>query len=190
MSGQFTVALEDIAACRRGDRAALDRIYPLVYEELRRVARSHLSRERPGHTLQPTALVNEVYLRLCAQHDADWSSRAYVFGLAATMMRRILVNHARDSAAKKRGAGVTMLTLSDADGLAIVDAHDSVDVLAIHEALDALAQLDSRQARVVELKFFGGLEIDEIATLLEVSSATVRRDWTMAKLWLGRELAR
>jgi RNA polymerase sigma factor (TIGR02999 family) len=185
---QFTVAREDIEACRRGDRAALDRIYPMVYDELRRVARAHLARESAAHTLQPTALVNEVYLRLCSQRDADWNSRAYVFGLAATMMRRILVNHARDAVAQKRGAGATLLTLSAAD--AVFAERSDLDVLLIHEALEALAELDARQASVVELKFFGGLELDEIAAVLEVSNATVRRDWTMARLWLGRELAK
>lgn len=188
MSEQFTVALEDIVASRQGDRAALDRVYPLVYDELRRVARVHLLREAPGHTLQPTALVNEVYLRLCAQQHVDWASRAYVFGLAATMMRRILVNHARDAKAQKRGAGATMVTLSAAEA---VDGAESAEaeVLAVHDALNALAALDERQARVVELKFFGGLDIEEIASLLSISSATVRRDWTMARLWLGRALA-
>jgi RNA polymerase sigma factor (TIGR02999 family) len=185
---QFTVAREDIEACRRGDRAALDRIYPIVYDELRRVARAHLARESAAHTLQPTALVNEVYLRLCSQRDADWNSRGYVFGLAATMMRRILVNHARDAVAQKRGAGATLLTLSAAD--AVFAERSDLDVLLIHEALEALAELDARQARVVELKFFGGLELDDIAAVLEVSNATVRRDWTMAKLWLGRELTK
>lgn len=186
MAGQFTLTRETLDACRRGNREALDRAYPLVYDELRRVARAHLARESSAHTLQPTALVNEVYLRLCSQNEADWTSRAYLFGLAATMMRRILVNHARDAKAQKRGAGATLLTLSAAEDK-IVD-QDGVDVVAIHEALDELAALDERQARIVELKFFGGLDIDEIANLLQISNATVRRDWTMAKLWLGRAL--
>lgn len=188
VSEQFTVAPEDIEACQRGDRAALDRVYPVVYEELRRVARSYLARETPGHTLQPTALVNEVYLRLCGQREVDWSSRAYVFGLAATMMRRILVNHARDANAKKRGAGAAILTLSAADASGVA-TDGGVDLLAVHDALDALAALDARQAQIVELKFFGGMDVDEIAALLNISNATVRRDWTMAKLWLGRALA-
>ena len=188
VSEQFTVAAEDIAACRRGDRAALDRVYPVVYEELRRVARSYLARETPGHTLQPTALVNEVYLRLCGQREVDWSRRAYVFGLAATMMRRILVNHAREANAQKRGSGAAILTLSAADASGVA-TDGGVDLLAVHDALDALAALDARQAQIVELKFFGGMDVDEIAALLNISNATVRRDWTMAKLWLGRALA-
>lgn len=187
VSEQFTVAPEDIKACQRGDRATLDRVYPVVYDELRRVARRCLAREDTGHTLQPTALVNEVYLRLCGQREVDWGNRAYIFSLAATMMRRILVNHARDAKAQKRGAGATVLTLSAADHGGMI-APAEVDLLAIHDALDALAALDARQAQVVELKFFGGLDVDAIAALLGVSNATVRRDWTMAKLWLGRAL--
>ena len=155
---------------------------------MRRVARSYLARETPGHTLQPTALVNEVYLRLCGQREVDWSSRAYVFGLAATMMRRILVNHAREANAQKRGSGAAILTLSAADASGVA-TDGGVDLLAVHDALDALAALDARQAQIVELKFFGGMDVDEIAALLNISNATVRRDWTMAKLWLGRALA-
>jgi RNA polymerase sigma-70 factor, ECF subfamily len=173
-----------LAAAHAGDTAALDEIFPVVYEELKRLARAALARERPGHTLQPTALVHEAYLRLLAQ-QADLSGRAYFFGLAAGMMRRILVNHARDRAAQKRGGGAAVVTLSQAAEL----GEGGVDVLGLHEALETLARLDERQARVVELKFFAGLEIDDIAALLKVSPATVRRDWTLARLWLGRELS-
>ncbi len=129
--------------------------------------------------------MHEAYLRLVAQHAADLSGRAYFFGLAASMMRRILVNHARDRVAEKRGGGAVAVTLSQAEEI----GDGALDVVELHEALEALAKLDERQARVVELKFFAGLEIDEIAEMLGVSPATVRRDWTMAKLWLGRELA-
>jgi RNA polymerase sigma factor (TIGR02999 family) len=172
-------------AARRGDAAALDALFPIVYDELKRVARRALAGERAGHTLQATALVHEAYLRLAAQH-ADWSDRRYFFGIAAAMMRRILVNHARDRAADKRGGGVMATTLSAADAVA---ANGELDVLELHAALETLAKLDERQARVVELKFFGGLEIDDIADVVGVSPATVRRDWAMARMWLGRELA-
>lgn len=175
-----------LTAARDGDTAALDQLFPLVYDELKRLARAELARERAGHTLQPTALVHEAYLRLAAQHAADGLGRAYFFSLAASMMRRILVNHARDRAAQKRGGGVAALTLSQAEGVA---EGDGVDVLGLHAALETLALLDARQARVVELKFFGGLEIEEIAQVLAMSPATVRRDWSLARLWLGRELS-
>jgi RNA polymerase sigma-70 factor, ECF subfamily len=180
-----SVTGEVLRAAQRGDSQALDAVFPLVYDELKRLARSQLAQERPEHTLQPTALVHEAYLRLVDQHSADWTDRACFFGLAATMMRRILVNHARDRVAQKRGAGALVLTLSAAEE----QAGEEVDLLGLHDALDALAALDPRQARVVELKFFAGLEVDEIAAILDVSSATVRRDWTMAKMWLGRALA-
>lgn len=174
-----------LRAAHRGDNEALDAVFPRVYDELKRLARAQLAQERPEHTLQPTALVHEAYLRLVDQHSADFTDRACFFGLAATMMRRILVNHARDRLTEKRGAGAVVVTLSAAAD----QPGEDVDLLGLHDALDRLALLDARQARVVELKFFAGLEIEEIAGLLEVSSATVRRDWTMAKMWLGRALA-
>jgi len=174
-----------IDAARAGDTAALDALFPIVYDELRRLARAALARERADHTLQPTALVHEAYLRLVAQHSADWSGRAYFFSLAASLMRRILVNHARDRTALKRGGGAAAVTLSEAERV----ADGELDVLGLQEALEPLAALDPRQARVVELKFFGGLEIDEIAGVVGVSPATVRRDWSLARLWLGRELS-
>jgi RNA polymerase sigma-70 factor, ECF subfamily len=176
---------QQLNAARAGDAASLDALFAVVYDELRRLARRELARERAGHTLQPTALVHEAYLRLVSQQVADWSGRAYFFGLAASMMRRILVNHARDRAAQKRGGGAAAVTLSQADGV----GEAPLDVVDLHEALEALARLDERQAQVVELKFFGGLEIDEIADAIGVSPATVRRDWTVARLWLARELA-
>jgi len=170
---------------RRGDAAALDALFPLVYEELRRLARGLMQHERGAHTLQTTALVHEAYLRLVAQHSLDPADRRYFFGLAATMMRRILVNHARDRVAQKRGDGVDLLSLSAAGDV----PDERFDLIGLHESLDELAKLDARQARVVELKFFAGLELTEIADVLDISLATVKRDWTMARLWLSRELA-
>lgn len=170
---------------RRGDTEALNALFPLVYDELRRLARNLMRRERPTHTLQTTGLVHEAYVRLADQRSLDPADRSFFLGLAATMMRRVLVNHARDRAADKRGDGLPALSLSAA---AEVPMHDEFDVLGLHACLEALERLDARQARVVELRFFGGLELDEIASLLAVSVATVKRDWTMARLWLAREL--
>lgn len=169
---------------RAGDESALNALLPTVYDELKRIARAQLARERPGHTLQATALVHEAYLRLLGAQSLDCSDRAWFMGLAATMMRRILVNHARDRLADKRGAGAVHVELSEAERL----PQAGIDLLGLHDALDALQLLDPRQARVVELKYFAGMEIDEIAIVLAVSSATVRRDWSVAKLWLAREL--
>ena len=153
----------------------------LVYGELRRLAANYLRRERSDHTLQPTALVHEAFMRLVDQRQVDWSNRAQFMGLAAVMMRRILVNHARDRAADKRGGGATRLSLGPADeGQPAAEA----DVTAIHEALDRLTALDERKGRVVELKFFGGLTAGEIAEVLGVSVATVEREWTFARAWL------
>lgn len=169
---------------RAGDESALNRLLPAVYDELKRIARAQLQRERPEHTLQATALVHEAYLRLLRVDSVDWADRAWFMGMAATMMRRILVNHARDRLADKRGAGAVHVELAAAERV----AQEGIDLLGLHDALDALALLDARQARVVELKYFAGMEIEEIALVLDVSSATVRRDWTVAKLWLAREL--
>ena len=170
-----------------GDQAALDRLMPVVYDELRRLASNYLRRERAGHTLQPTALVNEAYLRLVDQRKARWQNRAQFFGVAAQLMRRILVDHARVRQAQKRGGSdQQQLSLSQADRIA---AHAEVDLLALHEALNQLAVIDPQQARVVELKFFGGLTIEETAEVIGISHATVERDWTMARAWLRRELA-
>ena len=165
---------------------APDRVLPIVYAELRRLAASYLSRERPGHTLQPTALVHEAYVRLLDQRQVDWANRAQFVGLAAVMMRRILVNHARDRVAEKRGGGIehVPLTLSGED----IGAAE-VDVLDLHEALTRLSDLDARKGQIVELKFFGGLTTDEIADTLRVSTATVERDWKFARAWLYRAVS-
>jgi len=169
-----------------GDREALDRLVPLVYTELRRRAAAQLARERGSHTLQPTALVHEAFLRLVDQHSARWENRAQFFGVAAQLMRRILVDHARARAAAKRGGGALSISLDEAgEGPASPEA----DVLHLHRALERLAVQDERQARVVELRYFGGLSTEEVSTVLAVSEITVKRDWAMAKAWLFRELS-
>ena len=168
-----------------GDRQALDRLTPLVYEELRHQAARYLRRERPGHTLQTTALINEAYLRLIDAKDVQWQSRAHFFAIAANLMRRILVDHSRRRDVEKRGGSQIRLTLDEA--LAIAPETD-VDVLAIDEALNRLANLDPQQARVVELRFFSGLNVEETATALGVSPKTVKRDWSVARAWLRREI--
>jgi RNA polymerase sigma-70 factor (ECF subfamily) len=171
-----------------GDRAALDRLVPLVFDELRRLAHSYLRRERADHTLQPTALVNEAYLRLVNQQGVRWQSRAHFFGIAANLMRQILVDHARQRAAEKRGgADLQRLSLTQAER--VLDRAD-VDVLALDEALERLSAFDQQQARIVELKFFAGLTIEETAEVLGLSHATVERDWKLARAWLKRELSR
>lgn len=160
---------------------------PVVYDELRRLANAYLRRERAGHTLQPTALVNEAHLRLVDQRSAKWQNRAQFFGVAAQLMRRILVDHARQrQAAKRGGSDQQQLSLSHAERIA---DKPEVDVLALHGALNDLAQIDPQQSRLVELKFFGGLTIEETAEVLGISHATVERDWTMARAWLRRELS-
>jgi len=163
------------------DAGAPEHLLPIVYGELRRLAASYLRRERPGHTLQPTALVHEAYVRLLDQRKVDWSNRAQIMGLASVMMRRILVNHARDRAADKRGGGAEHVPLTLAgEGIGAAE----VNLLDLHEALDRLAEMDARKARIVELKFFGGLTTDEIADALRISAATVERDWKFARAWL------
>jgi RNA polymerase sigma factor (TIGR02999 family) len=170
-----------------GDRSALDRMLPLVYEELRRIAVSRLRRERPGHTLQPTALVHEAYMRLVDQRQVDWRNRAQFLGLAAEMMRRILVNHARDRRASKRGGADVRVTLED--GIAAAAAPDP-DLVALDDALRTLAEVDPRKAQIVELRYFGGLTTKEVAEVTGVSVATVERDWTTARTWLHRALSK
>ena len=160
---------------------APDDLLPLVYEELRRLAASYLRRERPGHTLQPTALVHEAYMRLIEQRQLNWSNRAHFMALAAVMMRRILVNHARDRIARKRGGGAEHVPLTLAgEGIGAAE----VSLLDLHEALERLSEADPRKGRIVELKFFGGLTTEEIAETLGISAATVERDWKFARAWL------
>jgi RNA polymerase sigma factor (TIGR02999 family) len=168
-----------------GDQRALEELTPLVYEELRKQATRYLRRERPGHTLQTTALIHEAYLRLVDARDVDWQSRAHFFAIAANLMRRILVDHARRRDAGKRGGDQVRLPLDEA--LAVADETD-VDLLAIDEALDRLAAIDPQQARVVELRFFSGLSVEETAMALGVSPKTVKRDWAVARAWLRREI--
>lgn len=170
-----------------GDRAALDELMPLVYGELRRLARSYLRRQRQSHTLQPTALVHEAFLRLIDQKSVSLQSRGQFFGLAATSMRSILVDHARRHRAAKRGGSQYTMTLSGAERLM---GKSDVDLLALDDALNALEAIKPQHSRVVELRFFGGLTIEETADVLGVSHATVERDWTFARSWLRRELSR
>jgi len=168
-----------------GDRTALNDLLPLVYAELRRVAARQLRKERADHTLQPTALVNEVYIRLVDQRQVDWHSRAHFFGVAAQIMRRILVDHARRHAASKRGDGVRCVSIDEAMDVA---ASNEMPVLSLNEALDRLETVDPELARIVELRAFGGLTIEEAAHVLSVSASTAKRDWRTAKAWLNREL--
>jgi RNA polymerase sigma factor (TIGR02999 family) len=173
----------------QGDTAALDRLVPLVYDDLRRVARGHLRRERPGHSLQATALVHEVFLRLVDVDRMTVQSRTHFFALSARLMRQILVDYARRQQAGKRGGGATVIGLSDAAGAPAPTSTSMVDVLALDEALDALSSFDAQQCRVVELRFFAGFNIPEAADALGVSTATVEREWAMAKAWLHQRLA-
>src|SRR5881394_1221032 len=168
-----------------GDDAALAELTPLVYDELRRIAHRHMGGQRPDHTLQTTALVNEAYLRLADQSNPNWQSRAHFFAVAARAMRRILVNYAKSNRTQKRGGGAAKIELDEA---AILSPEQSKEIVDLHEALEKLGTLDSRKAQVVELKFFGGLNYDEIAEVLKISPVTVRRDWEFAKIWLYTEL--
>jgi RNA polymerase sigma factor (TIGR02999 family) len=168
-----------------GDDSALAELTPLVYEELRRLAHRQMGGERAGHTLQTTALVNEAYLRLADQSNPPWQNRAHFFAVAARAMRQILVSYARARRSEKRGGGALKMELDEA---AIVSPEQSKAIVDLHEALERLGTLDSRKARVVELKYFGGLNHDEIAEVMKVSTVTVRRDWVFAKAWLYEEL--
>lgn len=164
-----------------GDKAALDEMTPLVYDELRRLAQRLLAVERPDHTLQPTALVHEAYLRLVDQRSVNWRNRAHFLGVAAAMMRRVLINHANARNAAKREGFANAVTLEDASGLFPAP---TIDVLALNHSLDELARLDPQQGKVVELRYFGGLSIEETAECLGISPATVKREWVTARLWL------
>lgn len=169
----------------RGERGALEQLLPLVYAELRRVAARQLRNERNDHTLQPTALVHEAYIRLVDQRHVDWHNRAHFFGVAAQVMRRILVDHARRHGASKRGDGAACVSIDEARDVA---ASDEMPVLALDHALDRLEKMDTGLAKIVELRAFGGLTIEEAAHVLGVSPSTVKRDWRTAKAWLTREL--
>src|SRR5438094_2671990 len=168
-----------------GDAAALAELTPLVYEELRRLAHHYMGGQRPDHTLQTTALVNEAYLRLADQTNPNWQSRAHFFAVSARAMRQILVSYARSNRAQKRGGGAPRIELDEA---VILSPEQSKEIVDLDEALERLATLDSRKARVVELKFFGGLNYDEIAEVLKIARRTARRDWEFARIWLYREL--
>ena len=172
---------------RAGDREALDALMPLVYEELRRLARHYLQQERPGHTLQSTALVHEAYVRLIGQSPHEWKSRAHFFGVAARLMRQILVDHARNRQAAKRGGNSLKLTLHE--GLVGPKGKD-LDLLALDDALNNLAELNPQQSHIVELRFFSGLTIEDTSEVLGISPATVKRSWTTARAWLFREMNR
>jgi len=169
-----------------GDPAALDRLMPLVYDELRRLAHRYMNRENPGHTLQTTALVDEAYLRLVDQTRTHWKSRAHFFGIAAQLMRRILVDHARSHLYAKRGGGARKVAL---DEVAVVSPERGAELIALDDALERLAAFDPRKSRVVELRYFCGLSVEETAEILDVSAITVKRDWLVAKAWLRREMS-
>jgi len=170
-----------------GDQQALDQLMPLVYGELRRLAQAYLRRERSDHTLQSTALVHEAFLRLVNQRNVQWKNRAHFFGIAAQLIRRILVDHARAHQAGKRGAGAFKLSLDEAIG--VPDKQD-LDLVALDDALQRLTGLDAQQGRIVELRFFAGLSIEETAEVLDISPATVKREWSTARAWLFRDLSK
>ncbi len=176
-----------LLAWGQGDQAALERLLPLVYEEMRQIAHHHMRRQRPDHTLQTTALVNEAYLRLVDAQRVQWQNRVHFFALAAQAMRHILVDLARARGNQKRGGGATQVALEEA---LIVSAERGADVLALDEALQTLAKLNARQSQIVELRYFGGLSEEETAAVLQLSPRTVRRDWSLARAWLYRELKR
>lgn len=170
---------------RNGDREALDRLIPLVEDELRRIARRHMRRERPGHTLQTTALVNEAYLRLIHQKNVAWQNRAHFFAIAAQLMRRILVDYARSDHRAKRGGGAHKVSLEEAY---VLSAERAAELIQLDEALARLSALDPRKGHVVEMRYFGGLSLEEMAEVLGVSQNTVMRDWNTARAWLRREM--
>lgn len=171
----------------QGNADAREALVPLVYDELRRIARRHLWRQRPDHTLQSAALVNEAYLRLVHQESPQWQNRAHFFGVAAQAMRHILVDYARSRLAAKRGAGAPRFTLDTKIAMP-QEGKEEVDLVALDDALSTLAALDPRQSRIIELRFFGGLSIQDTAVVLGISPATVKREWAMARMWLHREM--
>lgn len=174
-----------LSALTRGDQDAGARLIPVVYNELRRLAGSYMRHERPDHTLQATALVHEAYMKLVEQQSVNWQSRAHFFGVAAQLMRRILIDHARGHLRQKRGGEYKKVSLNDAF---IFSPEQSAELLAVDESLQRLAKLDERQARVVELRFFGGLSVEEAGAVLGISAKTVKRDWSVAKAWLYADL--
>jgi len=182
-SSQITNLLIDWS---NGDQTALEKLIPLVERELHRLARSYMRREKPNHTLQTSDLMNEAYLKLVDQKKTHWQNRAHFFGIAAQIMRRILLNYARDQHRKKRGGNAVQISLSD---VSVVYLEKTAELIALDEALERLAKFDERKGRVVELKYFGGLDVDEIAEVLKISPITVLRDWKFAKAWLFREIA-
>ncbi|HLJ48112.1 MAG TPA: sigma-70 family RNA polymerase sigma factor [Bryobacteraceae bacterium] len=188
----MTIARPEITsllqAWEGGDRDAFDRLMPVVYAELRRAAQAYMRRERTNHTLQATALVNEVYLRLVEITSVRWQDRAHFFAMAASMMRRVLLDAARARSARKRGGGDVRVTL-DEELLSAEASRQAASLMEIDQAIEALSKLDPRKARVVELRFFGGLSVDEMAAVLEISSQSVKRDWKLARAWLLKELA-
>jgi RNA polymerase sigma factor (TIGR02999 family) len=178
---------ERLIAWGAGDRAAFDQLLPVVYRELRRMAGNYLRQENPGHTLQPTALVHEAWLRLIDQERVDWRNRAQFFGVAAQMMRRILVDHAKARHREKRGGDAVKLSLDDVINLS---RERAAELLALDDALDELMRVDERKSRVIELRYFGGFSVEETAQILGVSPETVMRDWKMAKAWLYQQIGR
>jgi len=174
-----------LVAWSKGDQAALEKLMPLVYSELHRIAKRYMERENPGHTLQTTALIHEAYLRLADQPQASWQNRAHFFGVAARVMRHILVDYARARNRMKQGGDVQHVSLEEA---AVVSREPAAELVALDDALSALAETDARKSQVVELKYFGGLSVEEAAEVLKVSPGTVMRDWSMAKAWLYRAL--
>ncbi len=176
-----------LRAWSRGEEAAVDQLYQLVYDELRRLARRYMSREKPGHTMQTTALVNEAYLRLAEVKDLNWQDRAHFFAVSANVMRRILIDAARARRTERRGGDEFPIALEDAPDLT---PKSDPDLIALDDALNALASVNQRQSRVVELRYFGGLSVEETAEVLKVSPDTVMRDWRFAKAWLRREMVR
>jgi RNA polymerase sigma factor (TIGR02999 family) len=186
----LTSSTEDITGLlvewRNGDLTALDRLVPLVEKELRRIAHNYMHRENPGHTLQTTALVNEAYIKLMGQRSVCWQNKAHFLGIAAQLMRRILLNYARDQGRIKRGGGAIHIPLSETD---VMSPEKTVELIALDEALNRLSSHDERKGRVVELRYFGGLSVEETAEVLNVAPLTVMRDWKMAKAWLAREIS-
>lgn len=185
-SGQSEEITRLLQAWGNGDREALDRLMPVVYDELRRAARNQMRRESNGHTLQASALVNEVYLRMVGLAGVEWQNRAHFFAIASSMMRRILLDAARARSARKRGGGDLRITWND-EVIAAADSQ-AANLIAIDDALEALAKVDARKARMIELRFFGGLSVDEMAAVLGISPQSVKRDWRLARAWLSKEL--